>query len=408
MEKDSSYDTKISKVKVFFLALLVLTACSKQESPRAKTKVQIVLPKELKSWINISDLSFPLADGTDSSPEIIVLSPKEALEKLPSGEMKPNLWITSNTEHANIAAREVRNLGVTPKECEPLFQSSVIVTSDEKTLHELSEPVELSNLKGNIWIESPASSSVFVNNLNPEKTHIFPQGALPRSILRHGDYIITNRLFASGLSTTNSPSIYSLCLLEHPLIDGREASASRAVFSRLKTLARPEGAEPVVGTDNLNRTLPTKKDNVIFLDATGSLADSGFGGLQRFALDLVNSLETFSLTVASSQTRVTSNKDDAVSLIRSQRPQGESNSLETLRELISKNKTGYIWILTDVSFLKEQKGIISLLENASRFSKAHVFVYAVGTHDPVIDVLNEFPGVWVLNEKEKKAWEALF
>lgn len=395
-------------MKTFFLALLVLTACSKHEAPRPKTKVQIVLPKELKSWINLSDLSFPLPDGSDSSPEIIVLTPKEALEKLPSGEIKPNLWITSNTEHANIVAREVRNLGVTPKECEPLFQSSVIVTSDEKTLHELKEPVDISSLKGNIWIESPASSSVFVNNLNPEKTHIFPQGALPRSILRHGDYIVTNRLFASGLNTSNSPSIYSLCLLEHPLIDGREASASRAVFSRLKTLPRPEGAEPVIGTDNLDRTLPAKKDSVIFLDATGSLADSGFGGLQRFALGLVNSVENFSLTVASYQTRVTSNRDDAVRLISSQRPQGESNSFETLRELISKNKTGYIWILTDVSFLKDQKGLITLLENASKFSKAYVFIYAVGEDDPVLNVLNEFPGVWVLNDKEKKAWEELF
>lgn len=390
------------------LFVIFLLACSKPEAPRVKTTVQIVAPKELKDWLSIEALSFPLADGSDSSPEIIILNPEDAIKKLPSGELKPHLWITSNTEHASLAAREVRNLGAIPKECEPLFQSSVIVTSDEKSLHELNEPVDLSTLKGNIWIESPSSSSVFAQNIDPKKVFVYPQGALPYSALRPGEYIITSRLFSSGILTTNSPAIYSVCLLEHPLLDGKEASAARAVFSKIRTLSKPKGAEPVVGSGDSQRTVPSIKKNIIFLDATGSLADSGFGGIQRFALGLINHTENFSLTIASSTSKVITKKDEALSAIQSQKAQGESNSFETLRELVSKNRTGLIWILTDTSFLKDQKGLITLVENTSRFSNAYLLFYVVGEHDPVLDVINNFPGVWVFNSNEKKIWESYF
>ncbi|GEM_PF-4705403 len=391
-----------------FLFAIFLLACSKPEAPRAKTNVQIIAPKELKDWLSLEALSFPLADGSDSSPEVIILNPEESLKKLPSGELKPHLWITSNTEHASLAARDVRNLGAIPRECEPLFQSSVIVTSDEKSLHELDEPVDLTSLKGNLWIESPHSSSVFAQNLNPEKLFIYPQGTLPYSVLRSGEYIITTRIFSSGILTTNSPAIYSVCLLEHPLLDGKQASAARAVFSKIRSLSKPKGTEPVVGSGGSIRTIPGPKKNLIFLDATGSLADSGFGGLQRFALGLINKTENFSLTIASSSSRVITDKEEALSAIQSQKAQGESNSFETLRELISKNRSGLIWVLTDTSFLKEQKGLITLIENTSRFSNAYLLFYVVGEHDPVLDVINNFPGVWVFNQNEKKVWEDYF
>lgn len=395
-------------MRLFFLIFLSLFSCTRSEAPRAKTKVQIIVPRELKDWLSTETLTIPLADGSDSSPEIVVLDPEDALKKLPSGELKSNLWITSNPEHSGQAAKDVRNLGVIPKECEPIFQSSVIVTSDEKSLHELEEPVNVSSLRGNIWIESPKSSAVFLADVDPHKLNVFPQGALPRSILRHGEYIITNRLFSSGLMTTTSPSIYSVCLLEHPLLGNSEAAASRAVFSKIRSLPLPPGAEPIVGLGQITRTIPIKKKNIIFLDATGSLADAGFGGVQRFALGLVESSEKFSLTIVSSNTKVFTEKHESLEAIRKQKPQGESNSFDTLRDLVSKNKSGNIWILTDTSFLKEQKGILTLAENFSKFSEAYSFFYVVGEHDPVLDIINSFPGIWVLNRDEKKVWEKYF